>query len=68
MFVISVRDKPMKMANNVDGSSDAFCPKYGVLGDFKGGCPPVNGVSKGAMPLMPTQFRVSVTLPTQSGG
>ena len=58
----------MKMSNNVDGFSGALCPQYRVRGDFKGGCPPINEVSKGAMPLMPTQFGVLVTPPRQSGG
>ena len=49
MFLIVVRHKPMKLAKNVDGFSPALWPKY--RGDFKGGCPPLNGGWKGVQPL-----------------
>ena len=66
MLVISVRDKPMKMGKKLM----AFRPPFGLNneygGNFKGSCPPVNWGSKGASP--PTQFVVSVTPPTRSGG
>ena len=49
MLVIGVRGKPMKMAKNVDGFQPPFGQNNEYRGNFKGGCPPVNGGSKGTV-------------------
>ena len=51
MFVISVRDKPMKMGKKLMVFRPPFALNNEYRGDFKGGCLPVNWGSKGAKPL-----------------
>ena len=34
MYVMDVRDKPVKMAKKVDGFLAALCPKYQAWGEF----------------------------------
>ena len=48
MLVIGVGDKAMKMAKKVDSVLATLCHKYCVQGNFKAGCPLVNGGLKGA--------------------
>ena len=55
------------MAKNVDGFSAALWHKYRVWCNYKRGCPPVEWGRRGCSPSPPTQFRVSVSLPIQSG-
>ena len=61
MLVISVRDKPMKIGKKLM----VFRLPYGLNNEYGGNfklSPPLTGGSK------PTQFLVSVTPPTRSGG
>ena len=46
MFVISIKDKPMKMAKNVDGFSAAFAINNEHCGDFKEGVSLLTGVTE----------------------
>ena len=41
----------MKIAKKVAGFSATLCPKYSVLGNFKGGVSPLMWVRRGRSPL-----------------
>ena len=51
MFVIGVRDKPLKMDEKVDGFSAAIGLNNEYRKNFKGGVPQLIGVERGLSPL-----------------